>query len=347
MAFESGITEEIVSLLRGFFSTPVMSSLGRLGVLNSIIALESFTANDFVEIPNKKLLQDTFNYLSRINLMECVDHQKSAYRASELGKQVFQRASSFYVPHSYYEYMHKYHDKLLDTTVKASQKVERLENVIGSGKTHQRYFPPAISFLKRKTKVDVIVDIGCGDGHFLSNFSKNVPGKEIVGIDLSQIAIDVTYKNLTNQFPSQRITMICSDAFDIKKWSNSLKKVAGDRKIAITMWFLLHEISKNNPEVIKKYLTDVNKLFPASPIVICELVRHPDTLLSKNKSVSFMPEYLFFHEMSGQGILSWDEYHDILKSVPYNIGAERLFDELPNSNCALIPSSFVWCLLPK
>ena len=60
------IVEDLAILLRGFFATPVISSLGRLGVLNSMRASSSFTAADFSNIPNVKLLTDTFRYLARI-----------------------------------------------------------------------------------------------------------------------------------------------------------------------------------------------------------------------------------------------------------------------------------------
>lgn len=344
---ESKITEEIVLLMRGFFSTPVISSLGRLGVLNAMISATSFTVDDFLNIPNKKLLQDSFHYFLRLGFIEHVDNQEDIFKVTELGRQIFHRCSSFYVPHSYYEYMNKYYEQLLNPFGKISQKVERLENVIGSGKTHQRYFPPAISFLKRKVNFNVIVDIGCGDGHFLSVFLKNISKKKVVGIDISQIAIDVTYRNLHAQYPNQEISVICSDAFDIEKWSKELFRIAGTERIAISMWFLIHEISKNKPDIVIKYLKQIHKIFPDAPIIICELVRHRDDILAKNRTVSIMAEYLFFHELSGQGILSWEEYQKILNNIPYKLLSERLFDEIPDGKRKFVPSSFVWCLVPK
>ena len=104
----SNITEEIVLLLRGFFSTPVISSLGRLGVLDAIKSASTFMVDDFPSIPNKKLLQDTFHYLARLGFIKKIDKSEEIYKASDLGKEIFRRASSFYVPHSYFEYMYHY-----------------------------------------------------------------------------------------------------------------------------------------------------------------------------------------------------------------------------------------------
>lgn len=344
---ELKITEEIILLMRGFFSTPVMSSLGRLGVLKGMISAENFTVDDFPNIANKKLLQDSFRYLARLGLLECIDQQGNTYKTNELGKQVFQRCSSFYVPHSYYEYMYQYHNQLLNPSLEIKQEVERLENVIGSGETHLRYFPPAISFLKRKIKFDVIADIGCGDGHFLDSFLKSIHEKKVVGIDISPLAIDITYKNLHKHYPNQEINMICADAFDVKKWGGELLRIAGTKKIAISMWFLIHEISKNKVELIIQFLGRIHEMLPDSPIIICELVRHNNDILAKHRTTSVMPEYLFFHDLSGQGILSWEEYQKILDNIPYKLLSERLFDEMLDDDGKQVPSVFIWCLIPK
>lgn len=341
------IIEDIVVLLRGFFSTPIISSFGRLGVLETMRSASSFTVNDFPNIPNKKLLQDSFRYFVRIGLIKNIDGQGEVYRASDLGKEIFRRANSFYVPHSYFEYMYRYHDLIQNPPAKIECEVERLENVIGSGKTHQRYFPPAISFLKRKVNFDVIVDIGCGDGQFLSAFLRGMPGKKVVGIDISKLSTEATYKNLREQYPEQEITMVCADALDVKKWSKEVLCVTGTRKVVISMWFLLHEISRNKPDNIVEFFRKIHELFPAAPIVVGEVVRQSDDILSKHCAKSIMPEYLFFHEMSGQGILSWEEYQGILHNIPYELLLEKLFDEASDNDGEKIPSAFVWCLMPK
>lgn len=340
------IIEDIVLLLRGFFSTPVISSLGRLGVLDALKSSSSFTVNDFLNISNKKLLQTTFHYFSRLGLIEIMDGQDEVYRITDLGKEIFRRANSFYVPHSYYEYMYHYHDLIQDANFELHQKVERLENVIGSGQTHQRYFPPAISFLKRKVSFEVVADVGCGDGHFLLAFLAMVPGKKVVGIDISKISTEVTYQNLRAKYPNQEICVVCSDALDVEKWSGPVLKMAETGEIVISMWFLLHEISKNKPGNVIQFLKQVYRLFPNSHIIIGEVVRQSDDMLSKHSNASIMPEYLFFHEMSDQGVLSWEEYQHILNNIPYELLFDRLFDETVD-DANKTPGAFVWCLKPK
>jgi hypothetical protein len=51
--------------------------------------------------------------------------------------------------------------------------------------------------------------------------------------------------------------------------------------------------------------------------------------------------------MSKQGVLPWDDYLSIINKVGYEIVVEKLFDEVPDAQGRLIPSTFVWCLTPK
>ena len=341
------IKEEIVHMMRGFFSMPVLSSLGHLGVLDVIISSPINSLNSFTKIENQKLLKDSLNYLAALGFIEYIDKDTDNFKATKLGKEIFKRCSSFYVPHSYNQYMHNFYSLLINCQSEKSQSVDRRENVIGSGMTHQRYFPPAISFLKRRIKFDLLADLGCGDGHFLCMVKNKFPNKHIVGIDISKTTIDVAYENINKHHPFQKVKMIQSDAIDIKNWGERLKKIAGKDIIALSMWFLLHEISKNNPDYLIEYFFSINSFFPDSPIILSELVRHDNYLLAENKHDSIMPEYLFFHDMSGQGILSWDDYKQILNDIPYKLSYEMVFDELTNNDGMKIPSSFVWCLVPK
>ena len=341
------VVEDIVVLLRGFFTAPIISSLGRLGALDLMRTSPNFTADTFPNVPNKKLLGDTFRYFARLGLIEDIDGKGCLYRASELGVEIFRRANSFYVPHSYYEYMYRYHDLIQDPSSKITCEVERLENVIGSGITHLRYFPPAVSFLKRKTVFDTLVDVGCGDGQFLSTFLKEVTGKKIIGVDLSSLSTQTTYKNLRAQYPGLDLTTFCCDALDVKKWSQEVLRFAQGGKVAISMWFLLHEISRNKPEILIEFFRQIHEVFPASPIVVGEVVRQSEDILLSNNFRSLLPEYLFFHEMSNQGILSWQEYRQVLNSSAYELVIEKLFDEAPDNGGNKIPSTFVWCLMPR
>ena len=75
---------------------------------------------------------------------------------TELGRDVLRRYSSYFVPHSYKNYLYNI-DKLLKNE-KENIDVDRFENILGSGKTHLRYFIHAIHNLKEKT-ITSLIDI--------------------------------------------------------------------------------------------------------------------------------------------------------------------------------------------
>ena len=79
-------------------------------------------------------------------------------------------------------------------------------------------------------------------------------------------------------------------------------------------------------------------------MVIGEIVRLEDKILNEIYNKSLMPEYLFFHKISGQGIMSWKEYKALLIDSPYTLEYKWLFD---NANKSKVPSAFVWILKPK
>lgn len=340
------ISEELVRFIRGFFSTPVISALGRLNATKIFFSKPVFSPQDFGSIPNKKLLQYSFDYLSRLGLLNEVDPSIKTYKLTEFGRQIFQRLSSFYAPHSYREYLYQFQKQLENAGPYRKQEVDRLENIIGSGRTHERYFPPAVSFLKRKVQFEIIADIGCGDGRFLDFVLKGIPGVGAVGIDLSEVSVRAAKENLSKKYPDRDISTLAADASHVKKWSEPLIKKVGANKLAISMWFLLHEISRREPQNVIQFLREVHKLFPSTPLVVGELVRQSPELLAKHRNELVMPEYLLFHDISEQGVLSWAEYKKILESVPYRLANERVFDEIGDDQ-AKEPATFVWCLLPE
>ncbi len=347
MKAKDEVIEDLVVLMRGFFATPVMSSLGRLGVLQQMRSTENFRVEDFDQVVNHKLLKETFNYLLRLGLIERSKKYTDAFTTTALGVEVFRRANSFYVPHSYFEYVCKYHEILQSPDGLVVPEVERLENVIGSGITHQRYFPPAISFLKRHSGFTTLVDIGCGDGHFLMSVLEKIPSLKLIGVDMSEVSTRTTEANLVRKYPDVDLVTYCCDGSDINAWSKVVLEHANPNSVAFAMWFFIQEISKNDPDFIIDLLNQLRKIFPNAPIVIGEMVKQSEQILVKNNHRSLLPEYLFFHEMSNQGVLTWQDYKKILSETGYQVALEKLYDEVVGDDGQSIPSTFIWCLTPE
>ena len=59
-----------------------------------------------------------------------------------------------------------------------------------------------------------------------------------------------------------------------------------------------------------------------------------------------MPEYMFFHQLSGQGIFNYDELNLILKQIPYRCKKRIEVDTIRYKNKEN-PSGIIWLLEPK
>jgi SAM-dependent methyltransferase len=340
------VKEELVLLVRGFFATPILSALARLGALDAMAARSSFVAADFSDIPNTALLDAALRYLLRAGLLESVPEQDAGYRVTELGRQIFRRWSSFLPPHSYKDYMHHFFDDLQIADAHAQREVDRFENILGSGRTHERYFPSLLSFIRRRIPCDTLVDVGCGDGQFLEHAMRALPATQAVGIDLSPVSVTATQARLQTTFPGRASLTAVANATDIASWSEAVARIGQSSQLVISMWFVLHEISHRDPHLVEQFLIQVHRRYPTAHLVVGELVRNDAALLARRRKDSIMPEYLLFHDLSGQGPLTWREYRSVLAGIPYRLAFEQRFDELESPGSEKEPATFVWLLSP-
>ena len=77
-----------------------------------------------------------------------------------------------------------------------------------------------------------------------------------------------------------------------------------------------------------------------------EIINIDPMTLSKNRDISILPEFLFFHEISGQGVLKINDFDYIKKKIPYNLSNSYEFDYVKNKN-KKTPSAIIWHLTPK
>ena len=332
MKTNTNLRQEIITLIRGYFLTPVIANLAKNNFFSK--KKKFLKANNYSE----KVL---FNYLQNLGY---VKQSKKKFIVSKKGKKIFSRSGSFNIVNSYREYLFNL-DKILKNPKTLNRiNCDRKENVLGSGSTNYRkFFKPALNLLNNND-FDVIHDLGCGDGKFLKHISLKFKSKKLSGSDLSKISIIETKK----KFNSKNINLIQSDALNLKKWVNWLLKKYNPKKqkILISMWFIVHEISKKDVFKIINFLKEINKKIPNAKIMMGEIVEPDEKILENNILNTIMPEYILFHQMSGQGIFSFDELKFILSQIPYNCSKKVEVDNIKYKNKEN-PSGIVWLLEPK
>ncbi len=326
--------QELITLMRGQAACPIISFLGELGFLDrmaqGVFSVESFPAAD------PATLGAVLRYLVGIGLLV---PSGSGYEASPLGVTVFQRYGAFNILHSYRDFFDQIPALLEGTRFKPA--VHRLRNVLGSGQLHARkFFPTALRFIA-ESRFDTIVDVGCGDGHFLSSVLESHPAASAVAVDLSDIAVSATVKRLQGF----AVRGVVADGFDVDLWVQALPPRA--KATLVSAWFVLHEFSGGRWERVVEFFQKLRHHCPSADVVVGEIVNVPDVALAANRADSIMPEFLLFHALSGQGVLTWEQHCRVLAEIPYRLIGEKHFDPILVGGNDAIPSSFIWHLRPE
>jgi hypothetical protein len=304
----------------------------------------SFAAQDFPAVRSPQVLASLFKYLQSLDLL-AVANGNGRYTLTCAGRSVFKRAGAFLLLSSYNSYFANLGNLLTGENI-APPTVDRRRNVLGSGSLHSQKFFPCVWDVLGDNPPAVLIDLGCGDGTFLELACREWPNVTPVVSDMSQLAVNYSMKRL-NKIGRPAGAGIVENARSVESWvsqlPNSLKSAS---PCVISLWFVAHEFSEGEPEAIIDFFRCLRRSLPIGDIALAEIVAIPTHVLAANHEASIMPEFLLFHELSKQGVLSWDEWQSILKQIPYRLSAERRFDLVEDGKGLTIPSSFLWHLKP-
>jgi len=331
--------KQIINLLRGFYFLPIFINLHKSNILNKF-SENKYIGLSQIKIENKFFLKSILDYLVSINLLK---KKKEKYKFSKTGTMISKRIGTMYILNSYKKIINDFPKNLKYPIIKKNICM-RKDNVIGSGLIHsKKFFQPSLDLINLK-KVNNILDIGCGDGTFLNTVKKANSKINILGCDLSIVSINQTRSRLLFE-GKKKHNIFQSNGNDILSIKKKLKKnkIKLDKNSVISLWFLLHEISDNSPKIIENYLRKIRKNFPETPLIIGEISRLNDKTLKSHNSISIMPEFMLFHTLSGQGLLSEKQYMDIFKNSSYKLKKIIRTDRIKMNNTTS-SSNFI-CLI--
>ncbi len=334
--------KELISLLRGFFSLPILISLSRNGIIKDILK-KDINIIRYKGIKNKNFLKSILYYLQNLNLIK--EKKNNQFYATTLGKKILKRIGSFHLLNSYGPFINNI-ERLLKLSSTNSISCNRKENVIGSGLTNGRkFFPKSFEFFG-KDDFSFVIDVGCGNGEYLSRCIKFFSKANFVASDVSPKALKECKKNLKKKFPNKKVSYFRCDAYNVNKFCSFINRLnVSSEKTLITFWYVVHEISKNDKKRIINFFKQIHNRCPNAEILVGEIVRIEPNLLSVNKDISIMPEFLFFHEISGQGVFSIDELNYIKQRIPYRLSKSYNFDYVKNAK-KKTPSALIWYFKP-
>jgi SAM-dependent methyltransferase len=302
----------------------------------------SFCASDFPAVTDQRILASVFRYLHSLNLLAKTGEDE--YDLAIEGRMALKRNGAFLLLFSYRGYFENLAGMLSGHSEAA---VDRRHNVLGSGALHSKKFFPAVWEMFKESTPAALIDVGCGDGQFLASACVEWSGIAVAAVDLSRIAVDTTLERLGTSGRSNVIGVV-QDAASVGAWIAALPgELKARTPLVVSMWFVAHEFSGGEPQTVINFFRELRAILPDAEIILGEITALPPELLAKNCDISIMPEFLLFHELSAQGVLSWNEWHRVLAGIPYELARERLFDVLVESGEKIMPSSFIWHLKPR
>jgi hypothetical protein len=332
----------VISLLRGFFSCPTIAALAELG-LSERMLVGPFRVEDFPTAVNKSVLSSIFIYLYSLNLLKTTPDGDYALTAQ--GCTALKRSGAALLLFSYRGYFENLVGLLTDRSGRIA--VDRRHNVLGCGSLHSRKFFPTVWEMFSDTRPAALIDIGCGDGQFLANACLQWPGLSIAAVDLSSVSVETTLKRLETA-GCMDVEGIVQSGLDVAGWIAQLPdELKARAPLVLSMWFVAHEFSGGDPGTLIGFFHEVRSALPGADIVLGEITALPPELLAEHHESSLMPELLLFHDLSRQGVLTWESWHQVLEGIPYSLSGERKFDCIECAGAQIAPSSFVWRLSPE
>ena len=330
------LRKDLISSLRGFFTVPLFTFLYKNKIIEKLQKNKKLSLNDNHNIKNKTFLKIALTYLSNLNIL---NERKNIFYLTKYGQRFLKRIGTFLILNSYKPYLDNLEYLSNDKRIKV--KCDRDENVLGSSLAHnKKFFKHSFEIIKRN-KYDLIIDIACGDGNYIKIANQKRSKANFLAVDLSPIALSCAKKNNSKS----NISYYLCDGKNVKKWSKKALSIVKDKnaKILVTMWFFTHEITNNNTSNLKNLFQNIKSNFKNCEIIVGEIFRQNKNILSKNKDISIMPEFLFFHDLSGQGILKFNEYKKTFKELKIDVKKEYLIDNF-KINKKNNPTAAVWHL---
>ena len=335
---EHSTREELIAVLRGAVACPILNGLGEFGLLDQMLA-GPFAAGDFAGVRSTGQFDATLTYLVSLGFLSRTSGTPANYEVTQLGRSVFTRYGSCGLLHSYRDYFERLAGMIAGADQGPLPSVDRHANVLGSGQVHSRkFFPPVYSLLTGHP-FQALIDVGCGDGAFIAGLHRLRPDVQAIGVDLSEIAI----RSLKNRF-GDGVVGILADGSDVTSWLEKTPKLPGP--VIISLWYVVHEFRGNSVSRSVEFFRELHTRAPDAELILGEIVNVSPQVLAARHMESIMPEFLLFHALSGQSVLTWEQHKAVLRQIPYTLACQFLFDELPDDEGGRIPSSFAWHLRP-
>jgi cyclopropane fatty-acyl-phospholipid synthase-like methyltransferase len=155
-----------------------------------------------------------------------------------------------------------------------------------------------------------VLDLGCGEGTFLRQACKSVPGLSARGVDLSPEAIADGRRTADAEGLRDRLELFVGDILEIPRAPDVLRGVD-----FATTFFVLHELLYLGTERVVEFLRAFRRLFPGVPLMVFEVDRPSADEMRRRPGMAI--PYFLQHDLSRQRPIPKEKWPPIFEAAGF------------------------------
>lgn len=171
---------------------------------------------------------------------------------------------------------------------------------------------------------NLILDLGCGNGLYLSLFCEEIANINAIGVEPSTDSYNDAVKEIEKKGMQNRVTLFNSGAIDF------FKNYEGRSPDFILFAFVLHEILEQSGfDELTNLLVRIKETFPKSKLIIIEVdqkISEKEIMKNGIEKLYYNPYYLI-HTITEQRLEALPFWRKLFTDVGYEITNELTVDE--------------------
>ncbi len=305
-------------MIRGYLETTTMHALLNVGLIGEMqkkprVDLAGFAGREGLEMA---VLEPLCEALYCLGMFE---RDGGGYGLSEKGRDIVAVMRGWLdVCYGYSEVFQSLEPLLRKERVYGRDLYRRPDFVArGSGEMEGLLFFPMVNDIIIANGYKRVLDLGCGDGTFLRTLCGLNPEVECYGIDLAPEAVEEGNRALRETGLQARVHLT---ALDISR----IEQAPLPAIDAATVFFVLHELLFFGEDVLLNFLRDFRRLFPGTPLIVCEAVRPPAEEMRKHPGISVY--YFLYHDLTQQKPVDAGAWKVLFRAAGFQSIEERQLD---------------------
>ncbi|MCB0354718.1 MAG: hypothetical protein KDD64_14375, partial [Bdellovibrionales bacterium] len=173
---------------------------------------------------------------------------------------------------------------------------------------------------KIETPIQSLLDLGCGNGLYLVEFCKQVPGISALGVEKDEGACIEGRKLIDQAELSNRVELVCSPAVSFLE-----QRTAFQADLTV-IGFVLHEIlAQEGERGVIRFLQNITDRYPDIHLIVIEVDnRFSDpSIMQHGLATAYYNPYYLMHYFTCQRLESKDFWRDLFEDAGLEVLAEE------------------------